>query len=224
MKYREHICHLISRGVSAFFVLFGLGMAVYNLIYSTPYYIMLSLASILFAFLPAVAFRLLRIRPVYSLTLISDAFCFLAFTIGMVFHGYTTIPLYDKLVHTLSGIFFAFLGLGIYYLLKQEKAIEQKDGGQAILFMISFSALIAVIWEVFEYILNFILHNDPQKVLTTGVNDTMLDMIVCLVGAVLFVFPVYRYYRKGKTGIFMGAFEVFFHNLTHKKELSREKR
>ncbi len=47
------------------------------------------------------------------------------------------------------------------------------------------AAIIAIGWEIVEFVLDLILHNDPQHVLDTGVNDTMMDMIVCMVGALL---------------------------------------
>ncbi len=58
--------------------------------------------------------------------------------------------------------------------------------------------------------MNFIFHSDPQHVLTTGVNDTMQDMIVCLVGSLFILFSVWRYYRKGKAGPAMRIFLDFY--------------
>ena len=57
--------------------------------------------------------------------------------------------------------------------------------------------------------INLVLHNDPQKVLNTGVNDTMLDMIVCLIGALFLAICMYFYYQKGKKEFFMRTFEIF---------------
>ena len=63
-----------------------------------------------------------------------------------------------------------------------------------------------------EFVLDLILHNDPQHVLDTGVHDTMMDMIVCMVGALLFWLPMHSYYTKGKCGLLMGVFESFCHS------------
>ena len=87
--------------------------------------------------------------------------------------------------------------------------MQKSDGPQAIVFSVSFAMLIAVVWEIFEYAINLVLHNDPQKVLNTGVNDTMLDMIVCLIGALFLAICMYFYYQKGKKEFFMRTFEIF---------------
>ena len=67
-----------------------------------------------------------------------------------------------------------------------------------------------MIWEIIEYALSYLLGNDCQNVLTTGVNDTMQDMIVCLIGALVFLIPLLLYYLKGRKGLLMGIFEEFF--------------
>ena len=56
-----------------------------------------------------------------------------------------------------------------------------------------------------------------QHVLTTGVHDTMQDMIVCLIGSLFVLFSVWRYYRKGKAGPIMRIF-LDFYELNLKKE------
>ena len=43
----------------------------------------------------------------------------------------------------------------------------------------------------------------------TGVADTMIDMIVCTLGSLILLFPMYLYYRRGKTSFFMGIVETF---------------
>jgi hypothetical protein len=45
---------------------------------------------------------------------------------------------------------------------------------------------LATMWEVYEYASSIIFNIDPQNNLTTGVNDTMQDIIVALIGTILF--------------------------------------
>ena len=217
MERQEKIFQYVTKYLTIGFILFGLVMAVYNFFNSTLYYVLLSAVSILFAFIPAWVYKIFRLKPVYSLTFLSDLFCILAFTVGMVFHGYTTLPGFDKFVHTLSGVFFALVGLALYYILKPDRAMRKSDGPQVIVFSVSFAMLIAVVWEIFEFAINLVLHNDPQKVLETGVNDTMLDMIVCLVGALFLAVCMYFYYQKGKKEFFMRTFEIFCTKNIHTK-------
>ena len=60
-----------------------------------------------------------------------------------------------------------------------------------ILFIIAFSALCAFAWETFEFVCNLLVGGDAQRVAETGVTDTMLDMIVAFIGAVLFSIGYY---------------------------------
>lgn len=210
MEKREQKFKSINRILIVASILFAIGMAIYNMFYSTPYYIMLSLCTLPMICIPFLAYWVLRLKPVPSLTFAALVFILLAYGVGMVLDGFHTIPLYDKVVHLLSGVFFALIGLLVFYLLKKDKKIAPSDWPGAVYCCISFAALSAVLWEILEFILNLILKNDAQNVLTTGVNDTMLDMIACLIGAILLSISVIVYYRKGKKGILVGVFTSFY--------------
>lgn len=210
LSKRETTYYHLSRWFAAVCALIGIATGIYNIFASTPYYVMLSFASVLFLFLPALFYKLLHLEPIYALNFAVYLFCFIAFTVGMVYAAYHTVPYYDKFAHTLSGVFFGLLGLVFYYLLKPEKRIQKADCGAAAFCSVTFALSTAVIWEIVEYALSYLLGNDCQNVLTTGVNDTMQDMIVCLIGALLFLIPLVLYYRKGRRGLLMGIFEEFF--------------
>ena len=47
----------------------------------------------------------------------------------------------------------------------------------------------------------------PKWFAATGIQDTMLDMIVCTIGALLMLIPYYFYYKKKKVGFMMGGFQ-----------------
>lgn len=210
LSKRETTYRTLSRWFGAVYALIGIVTGIYNIFASTPYYVMLAFASILFLFLPALFYKLLRLEPIYALNFAVYLFCFIAFMIGMVFNAYHLVPYYDKFAHTLSGVFFGLLGIVFYYLLKPRKQIEKADCGAAAYSAVTFALSTAVIWEIIEYALSYLLGNDCQNVLTTGVNDTMQDMIVCLVGALVFLIPLLLYYLKGRKGLLMGIFEEFF--------------
>lgn len=53
--------------------------------------------------------------------------------------------------------------------------------------MILITLSVAVLWECTEFTIDKLLGTDTQKVLTTGVNDTMKDMICALLGAILYI-------------------------------------
>jgi membrane protein DedA with SNARE-associated domain len=52
-----------------------------------------------------------------------------------------------------------------------------------------FNAAVAFLWEVVEYVSDFLFHEDFQK----SLDDTMLDMIVAVIGGILvMLFYIYR--------------------------------
>jgi len=200
------------------FLEWGLGifcvvMAVYNLFFSTPYYVFLSVLGLLLVFVPRVAERVIGLQEDFLLRLTSHLYIFLTYGIGMIFNGYSRIPHYDKVMHTLTGLIFGLCGLVAFYVFKPRKqgrvVVEREEFWQAAIFSAGFAALVAVGWEIVEFVLNLILHNDPQHVAETGVTDTMLDLIVCLIGSLIFWLPMHRYYTKGKTDLLMGVFDSF---------------
>lgn len=126
------------------------------------------------------------IKKIFKIN-ISDAvifiyvlFIFLAHFLGVTCELYNAIYWYDKFTHFLSGVLTSF---GAILLLKKFK----KNGNIAfsILFIIAISLMVASLWEIFEYLSSFYLGVDPQKVVQTGVTDTMGDIIVAFLGSIL---------------------------------------
>ncbi len=109
-------------------------------------------------------------------------FIFMAHYLGVICQLYDSWPFFDKIVHTASGVLTAYVAMMILDNFKIKKKVFN------IIFIISFSALCALFWETFEFVCNILVGGDAQKVLETGVDDTMLDMIVALIGSVFFIF------------------------------------
>lgn len=107
-------------------------------------------------------------------------FIFMAHYLGVICCLYSSWPFFDKIVHTMSGILTAYVAMIILKDLKISKK------GFSVLFIIAFSALCALSWEIFEFTCNILVGGDAQLVAKTGVNDTMLDMIVALGGSILY--------------------------------------
>ena len=155
-------------------------------------HLLICLSFILIIFLPKIIRKVFRVNFSQTLELVSISFIILAQFFGSILHFYDNIYWYDSFTHFLSGIVSAIFGLVIINGFKQNKKVIFN-----ILFIISFSMLVASFWEMFEFISNMIFHSDPQKVLTTGVNDTMKDIICALCGSILFVI-MYLHYRNKK--------------------------
>lgn len=108
-------------------------------------------------------------------------FVFMADFLGCVVNLYNTTEWYDVLVHFCSGIFSFLVGLFI---------VDKLDVGKVsfvfkILFCLGIMALIALGWELFEYGADCFLDLNLQHSNKTGVNDTMIDILVAFVGGIL---------------------------------------
>lgn len=128
-------------------------------------------------------------------------FIFLAHFLGSIVDLYNYIWWYDTATHFLSGIICSFF---ILEWLKNKNKYDDNDISFTILFIMGISFMIAGLWEDFEFISDKLFGADAQKVLTTGVDDTMKDMIVATAGALLFC--INYYFRKDKGNSFIKQF------------------
>lgn len=153
--------------------------------------------------------RLIGIKPVYSYYAVITGFMFASYTLGVACEWYKTLPGYDKLLHMMSGTFTMMLALPLFYALKAGHRVEGSDCQLAVGFCVMTALAVAGVWEMAEYALGLITPLDPQCVEATGVADTMKDMLVCTLGALMGVPPLVRLYRTGEGGILYSQIGVF---------------
>jgi len=110
-------------------------------------------------------------------------FIFIALICGSVLGWYQSISWFDLFAHFLSGIVFSIVALII---LRKMGLITKKYLFFDILFILCFGLMIASSWEFFEFFSDKIFDGDTQWVETTGVDDTMTDMLIAFLGSVLF--------------------------------------
>ena len=122
---------------------------------------------------------------------------FLSFTLGRIYNLYETIKWYDTLVHFMSGKLTFIFGLII---LKKMNKYDKK-----ILFNVLFSIMmtitLAALWELTEFGIDKVLHKDMQDVIKTGVDDTMKDILVAILSALLVIISYVYETKKNKKGL-----------------------
>jgi len=104
-------------------------------------------------------------------------FIVLAYFFGVIINLYDKIDSYDTIMHFISGLFTGYIAIN--FIKEKKKTIFNT------LFILGFVSLIALSWEVFEYAASILFNVDPQKVELTGINDTMKDIIVALLGGII---------------------------------------
>ena len=110
-------------------------------------------------------------------------FILFAQLLGSILHFYGIIYWYDSFMHYISGILTSFLAIILLVLFNK---YDEKDKTFNIIFIISITLMVAGLWEIFEFTTDNLLGGDAQRVLETGVTDTMKDIICALLGSVLF--------------------------------------
>ncbi len=135
--------------------------------------------------------KILHYKMSETLKFVYYLFTFACVILGSVLNLYN-IPetrCFDKVTHFISGFLTSIVALMI---LKYGKVKTEKKWFVPI-FIILFSVGIAGIWEFFEYFMDMITGGDTQHVLTTGVGDSMDDMLVATLASILF--SIYYYYQ-----------------------------
>lgn len=117
-------------------------------------------------------------------------FIFLAHFLGSIINFYKYIEWYDIFIHFISGFVTSYMA---HIILKKSGDYSFKNNLINFIFILGFVSLVAVSWEVVEFIGDIILNSNFQHHVDTGVFDTMCDMIVALIAGIVFYF-----YKKDK--------------------------
>ena len=115
--------------------------------------------------------------------LIYILFIIFAQLIGSTFKVYDLIGCYDNIVHYSSGVLTSTFAL----VLLNNSKLKNRNLFTDIIFILSFTLAVASLWEFFEFTCDHLLGGDAQRVLESGVTDTMTDMICAFLGSSLFV-------------------------------------
>lgn len=141
-----------------------------------------SLSIIFVLFIPRIVTKIFKIKISDAMELVYIVFIILAQFLGSVVNLYNKTWWYDLFTHFLSGVLTSVLALvvldwfGIY---KDENKYFNA------FFIIAFTLMIASLWEFIEFGSFVFFKMDVQHHLTTGVFDTMEDMLVAFLGSII---------------------------------------
>ena len=137
--------------------------------------------------LPRFCKRFLRFDTDGVFETIYIAYIFFAQVLSGIFSLYVTTAYYDKLMHLLSGVLSGAIG----YVFAKRFSLEEKSVAFLNFFFINVTLSIACLWEFFEFYGDTLLGRNAQRVIETGVKDTMLDihfaLLCCIVYCIVFV-------------------------------------
>jgi len=168
-----------------------------------------SLVVLFFSFMPTIVSRNYKVRLPIEIDFTVTLLLYLHFFLGEYSHFYVKIPWWDILLHGGNSLILGFLGFILAYALLLTSKMATKPI-LASLFSLSFAVLIGVLWEIFEFGMDYFFGFSMQK---SGLVDTMTDLMVDVAGAAVVSGVGFFYMRKKKEGIFSRLLKKF---LEHK--------
>lgn len=150
---------------------------------------------LLLTLVPTVIRRSYEVYLPLEFDLITILFIFASLFLGEIRSYYERFWWWDALLHTASGLVMGILGFALVYVLNRERRTELTMSPFFIgLFSFSFAMTIGVVWEIFEFAMDSFFGMNMQK---SGLVDTMGDLIVNTVGALVSSVAGYFYVRGG---------------------------
>ena len=147
--------------------------------------------------LPLIFQRMADFRLPRLLISIIVAFSICTLVMGEVFDFYETFWWWDVALHTGSAMMFGVFGVILIMLIFDNASIKASPLMVAFLAM-CFAIAVGAIWEIFEFAMDQLFGLNMQK---SGLVDTMWDLIVDTLGAIVGAGAGWVYLRMGKKGV-----------------------
>ena len=156
-------------------------------------------------YLPAAIERSLKIHLPVEVQFVIVAFVYASLFLGEVGGYYTRFWWWDLALHTGSGIGFGFAGFIILYSLFAHAKIHASPFLLS-MFAFCFSLAIGALWEMFEFAMDRFFGMNMQK---SGLVDTMSDLIVDAIGALVVSVLGFAYIKGVKPRFFARVIRKF---------------
>lgn len=144
------------------------------------FYILKTLFIIFLLSIPHIVVRLFKVEIDTKVRFVYVIYIFLAYYFGVILEWYLKVDLYDKLIHFIFGLVFAYIS----YEVVLKNLIEDYLINSVLILLINLST--SALWEILEFTIDKVTGSDTQRV-KTGVDDTMLDIIFALIGALVYI-------------------------------------
>lgn len=165
-----------------------------------------SVLALLVTFFPAIIYRSIKVYFPAEFILVLTLFAYAAVFLGEVHGFYTKFWWWDLVLHGASGVTLGFTGFLILYTLYIGGRLNMTPALLSI-FSFTFALALGALWEIFEFSMDTLFGFNMQK---NGLPDTMWDLIVDSIGALIVVVVGYLYIRKPRQGLFSYLISKFF--------------
>lgn len=150
-------------------------------------------AVLLLSFLPALIERHLRVQLPVEITLVCTVFLYASFGLGEVNQFYDRFWWWDLMLHGFSALITGIIGFLAFYVFYMTHRVRVLPIYVA---FITFACAVAVgtLWEIFEFLADWFLGTSMQR---SGLVDTMTDLMINALGALIAAGVGYYYVRDG---------------------------
>ena len=123
------------------------------------------------------------------------SFIVAAMYLGNVFDLYIIVPMYDKILHLISGLIIGFIGYIFFLYLSNGCEKGDFKPAMAMIFSIIFSIAAAGVWEIWEFSTDQLFGFASQN---NSLVDTMTDIICGTMMGIVANIPIYLHIRGKK--------------------------
>jgi hypothetical protein len=165
---------------------------------------------IVLTLLPTVLDRQYRFVIPPEFQFFAAAFVYLSLYLGSAGDFYYHFWWWDLVLHTGAGFLLGIIGFVALFLLNQTDRLPQGiKPGFICFFAVTFAVFLGVVWEIFEYLMDQVAPYLNMQSAETGVDDTMHDLIVDLLGAVAVAAMGWGYMKTGRYSFIADAVRGF---------------
>lgn len=184
----------------------------------------LTFAIIVLTLIPLMVYKRFQVFIPPEFEVLATGFLFCALFLGEIGDYYNRFWWWDIVLHTTSGFLLGIIGFLLAHILNEQPRIElSMQPGFVATFAFFFAVGIGAIWEIVEFTLDQVVGTNMQKPFLgdpSGLTDTMWDLIVDTVGALVISVMGYGYLKSAGNQSFLLR---WIHNFIRKNpQLFRE--
>ncbi len=145
----------------------------------------------------------LPVKIPHEVQIVAIAFVFAALFLGEIRGYYERFWWWDLALHGTAGLLLGILGFMIVYILNENEHVDLHMRPSFVaLFAFCFSQALGALWEIFEFGMDSLFGLTMQKPMLSdpsGLTDTMWDLQVNAVGAMIISLAGWLYLRRARS-------------------------
>jgi len=183
----------IYRSIFGVFLLAMTSLAIYSVMQAEWADLFVIVQAVAISSLPYFLEKHFSIITPYILRTGFILFMFSTLILGEIADLYNTFWWWDIILHTVASAGITVIGFILISIIYRDRDLKASPLLTSFL-VFSFAMALAVIWEVYEFVIDLFFETDtPMQPSNT---DTMTDLIVAIIGALFICFYGYHYIKR----------------------------